>query len=334
MPEARDDSAVEEAGATAAADSPDEATGEKRAGGSGFSRAVGKYWILLRIKISLAYFFPLAFGLTVAADANPEIPLWKLPVGFLAFFCASFFASTMNFYADVEADRDFGGQFKDMDLKEQPFVTGEMGRTETWLAFAISFAGCAGLSFAVNYRYAIFIILFAVVVGLLYSHPWFRLKARPLTDILINVAGMGFALLAGLAFSTHDLPPVLFLVWGGLFVTVMYIPTVVNDVPFDEAAGYKTSGVFFGAKRLLYSMAPLALAMVPIGVLVVLNDTAAWQYRWAAAVGTPLTIAGTAVIFYLWRPPRIDLDPNIVLVPMEVLIVVLIVYSLVRIVVA
>ncbi len=288
-----------------------------------------KYWVLLRIKISLAYFFPLAFGFVVAADTDPAIPWWKIPVGFLAFFCASFFASTMNFYADVEADRRFGGRFKDMDLKEQPFVKGSMSRGETWAAFAVSGAGCIALSLAVNYRFAAFIIAFALVVGLLYSHPWFRLKARPVTDILVNVAGMGFTLLAGLSFSVGYLPPVLFLVWGGLFVTVMYIPTVVNDVPFDEAAGYRTSGVYFGASRLLYSMAPLALAMIPLGVLVALDGSAPWQYRAAAAAGTPLTIAGTAVIFRLWRPPRVELNPDIVLVPMDVVIVALLGYGIV-----
>lgn len=289
-----------------------------------------KYWVLLRIKISLAYFFPLAFGFTVAADANPNIAPWKIPVGFLAFFCASFFASTMNFYADVAADREFGGKFKDMDLKEQPFVRGEMSPLETWLAFAVSGVGCVVLSFAVNYRFGIFIALFALVVGLLYSHPWFRLKAKPVTDILVNVAGMGFTLLAGLSLSVSYLPPILFLVWGGLFVTVMYIPTVVNDVPFDEAAGYKTSGVYFGASRLLYSMVPLVAAMVPLGILVALNDAAAWQYRFAAAAGTPLAIAGTAVILYLWKPPRVELNPDIVLVPMDLAIVALVVYGIVR----
>jgi 4-hydroxybenzoate polyprenyltransferase len=287
-----------------------------------------KYWVLLRIKISLAYFFPLAFGFAIAADADPHIAWWKIPVGFLAYFCASFFASTLNFYADVASDRQFGGKFKDMDLKQQPFVTGEMGLLETWLVFIVSGVACVALSLAVNYRFAIFIVGFALVVGLLYSHPWFRLKARPVTDILVNVVGMGFALLAGLSIGgQHYLPPVLFLVWGGLFVTVMYIPTVVNDVPFDEAAGYRTSGVFFGPSRLLYAMAPLALAMIPIGVLVAIDSSFTWQYRVVAAIGTPLTLAGTAVIFYLWRPPRVELNPNIVLVPMDLAILALVIYG-------
>jgi 4-hydroxybenzoate polyprenyltransferase len=289
-----------------------------------------KYWTLLRIKIALSYFFPMALGFAVAADANPSIAWWKVPVGFGAFFCAWFFASTLNFYADVEADREFAGKFKDMDLSKQPFVTGEMGKLETWLAFGLSAAGCVGLSLALGYRFAIFNIGFMLVIGVLYSHPWFRLKARPVTDILCNVTGMGFSLLAGLSLGGSGLPPVAFLVWGGLFIAVMYIPTVVNDVPFDGAAGLKTSGVCFGASRLLYFMAPLALAMIPVGILVVLNASAAWEYRWIAALGTPLTIAGTAVIFYLWHPPHIDLNPDVVLYPMDLAIVALIVYGAVR----
>jgi len=291
-----------------------------------------KYWTLLRIKIALSYFFPMALGFAVAADANPNIAWWKVPLGFLAFFCAWFFASTLNFYADVEADREFDGKFKDMDLSKQPFVTGEMGKVETWLAFGLAAAGCVGLSLAVGYRFAIFNIGFMLVIGVLYSHPWVRLKARPVTDILCNVTGMGFSLLAGLALGGSGLPPVAFLVWGGLFITVMYIPTVVNDVPFDEAAGLKTSGVFFGASRLLYFMVPLALVMIPVGVLVVLNASAAWEYRWIAALGTPLTMAGTAVIFYLWHPPHIELNPDVVLYPMDLAIVALIVYGVVKIV--
>jgi 4-hydroxybenzoate polyprenyltransferase len=291
-------------------------------------KQVRKYWRLLRIKISLAFFFPLAFGFAVAAQAGANITWWRIPVAFLAFFCASFFSSTLNFYVDVPSDEGFRGGFKDTDLSEQPFVTGEMGRREAWLALAISFAACAGLSLAVSYRYAIFIVGFALVVGVLYSHPFFSLKTRPVTDILCNVAGMGFSLLAGVSLGGDStLPPVLFLVWGGLFVAVMYIPTVVNDVPFDEAAGYRTSAVYFGASRLLYSMAPLALAMVPLGVFLAFDTSIGWLYRFAAAAGTPLTLAGTAVIFYLWRPPAIELNPDVVLVPMDLAILALVTYG-------
>jgi 4-hydroxybenzoate polyprenyltransferase len=288
--------------------------------GSPIMTTARKYWTLLRIKISLIYLFGLSFGFSVAADANPDIAWYRIPLALLAFFCASFFASTLNFYADVEADREFTSRFKDMDLAGQPFVTGEMGKAETTLAFSASAVGCLLFSLMTGYRFAVYMVSFGVVIGLLYSHPWFRLKARPLTDILCNVAGMTLPILAGLSLSVEDLPPVLFLVWWALFVTVVYIPTVVNDVPFDEAAGYRTSGVTFGAARLLYSMIPLTVAMVVPGVLVAVSG-AAWQYRLMAGLGTVLAVAGVTVVLYCWKPPHIDLDPNWVLVPMNLFII-------------
>lgn len=290
-------------------------------------RVARKYWKLLRIKMSLAFFFPMALGFAVAAKYGGHIDSCDVPLAFAAFFCASFFASTLNFYADVESDRRFEGRFKDMDLKEQPFVTGEMGRTGTVLAFALSGAGCVALSLLVSVRCAIYIVGFALVVGVLYSHPWFRLKARPVTDMLCNVMGMGLSLMAGLSLGGGYRPPVAFLAWGALFIVVVYIPTVANDVPFDEAAGYRTSGVYFGARRLLWSMVPLTAAMVPLAVVVAIDPDAPWLFRVAAAAGMPLAIAGMSVVLYLWRPPRIELNPDLVLFPMYLVILFFIVYG-------
>jgi 4-hydroxybenzoate polyprenyltransferase len=299
-------------------------------GGRPTGDGMRKYVTLLRLKISLAFFFPMALGYAVVSETGAAIPAYKIVLGFLAFFCAAFFASTLNFYADVASDKEFEGEFKDMDLKRQPFVTGEMGRLETALAFALSGAGCVACSLVVSLRFAVFIVGFALVVGLLYSHPWFRLKAKPVTDMLCNILGMGFSLMAGLALAGSYTPPAMFLVWAALFITVVYIPTVVNDVPFDEAAGYKTSGVFFGASRLLYSMVPLTMIMIPLAVLLSMNTSLPWLFRLAAGGGTLLAIFGVSVVIYRWHPPRIELNPDVVLYPMDLLIIGLVIYGSVR----
>lgn len=295
------------------------------------ARAVDRYVKLLRIKISLAYFFPLVLGFSVAADADGNIASCRVVLAFAAFFCASFFASTLNFYADVEADRGFTSRFKDMDLKNQPFVTGEMGRRETVAAFVVSACGCVALSLVVGLNFSVYMIGFALVIGVLYSHPWFRLKAKPVTDILCNAVGMGLTLMAGV--SLADPPaavPVLFLLWGALFITVVYVPTVVNDVPFDEKAGLRTSGVVFGAQRLLYSMVPLTAAMIPPAVLIGLSQ-AVWQFKVMAGAGTVLALAGVSAVIYFWEPPHIELNPDYVLIPMDVCILFFVVYGIVRI---
>ena len=290
-----------------------------------------KYWKLLRIKIALVFFFPFGLGFTVAADADPAMAWYKPVIAILAFFCGTLFASTLNFYADVAADRSFEGRFKDMDLRKQPFVTGEMGSAETAAVFAVSGLGCVALSLLVGYRFAAFWIPFPVVVGFLYSHPWVRLKARPVTDIICNILGMGFALFAGLSLGGSIRPSVMFMVWGSVFIAIVYIPTVVNDAPFDQAAGYRTSAVFFGPGRLLYSTVPLLVASIPLAVLLAASSSEPWQFRIAAPLGSALAMAGVAVVIHQWRPPRVELNPNLVLIPMDLLVVFFLAYGFIRI---
>jgi len=277
---------------------------------------LGTYFKLLRIKIALAFFFPFVLGLSVAATADTSISVPKAISAIMSFFFASFFSSTLNFYSDVEADRIFSGVFKDMDLKNQPFVTGDMSRNETIAAFSVSLILALTLSLLAGLKVLIYISCFIFVVGFLYSHPKIKLKGRPLTDILCNILGMGLSLFAGLSIGRANHPSVVYLIWGALFVAIVYIPTVVNDVPFDQAAGFKTSGVVFGAERLLVSMIPLTLIMSLLAVVVFLDDSLVWQFRLTCLALTPLTILGVIVIFFSWKPPRINLNPDIVLVPM------------------
>lgn len=277
---------------------------------------MGKYIKLLRLKIALAFFFPFVLGLSVASVSDPGVSIPKAVAAVISFFCASFFSSTLNFYSDVEADRIFTGVFKDMDLKSQPFVTGEMNKRETAIALAVSMFSSLGLSLYAGLRVLIYMAGFMLVVGVLYSHPKIKLKGRPLADILCNVLGMGFSLFAGLSIGKANAPSIAYLFWGALFIAIVYIPTVVNDVPFDKAAGFKTSGVVFGAERLLVSMIPLTLLMSVLAVVVFLDKSLVWQFRVTCLALTPLTVIGVIVIFFSWTPPRINLNPDIVLIPM------------------
>ncbi len=277
---------------------------------------MGKYIKLFRVKIALAFFFPFVLGLSVASASDPEVSISRAVAAIISFFCASFFSSTLNFYSDVEADRIFTGVFKDMDLKKQPFVTGEMSKRETFAAFAVSLVFAVGLSLYAGLRVLLYIVCFILVVGVLYSHPRIKLKGLPLTDILCNILGMGFSLFAGLSVGKARSPSIAYLFWGALFIAIVYIPTVVNDVPFDRSAGFKTSGVVFGAERLLVSMIPLTIIMSLLAVVVFLDKSLVWQFRITCLFLTPLTVIGVIVIFFSWVPPKINLNPDIVLIPM------------------
>jgi 4-hydroxybenzoate polyprenyltransferase len=75
-----------------------------------------KYIRLFRLKSTLIYLFPFVLALSVGIQqvrqgaARPVPYSWVAVLfAYLAYFCGSFFSSTLNFYADVPADRVHDG---------------------------------------------------------------------------------------------------------------------------------------------------------------------------------------------------------------------------------
>lgn len=286
-----------------------------------------KYVRLFRLKSTLIYLFPLVLALSVGLEqvsegvARPAQYSWVTVVfAYLAYFCGSFFSSTLNFYVDVPADLVHDGLYKDQDISRQPFVTGEMSRLETYLVFGFTLSGCVVFSFLANWRFAVFMLGAVFLLGILYSHPWFRFKEKPVLDIVTNATGAVLILYAGMAIVSLDNPPFIPIIFGWFFSATMYIPSVANDVPFDEAAGFRTSGVVFGQKRLIDSMVPLTAAIVGIGIWGALSESLAWQYRLFCGLGAPAAVLATAMVLLLFHPPHIELNPMFFVVPLTCLL--------------
>src|SRR4030042_3462709 len=90
-----------------------------------------KYARLFRIRTTIIYLFPVILGFAGAAAGGGRIAGYKIALVYLAFFCGSFFSSSLNFYEDVESDRLHNDMYKgDAHMSDQPFVAGEMGRVE------------------------------------------------------------------------------------------------------------------------------------------------------------------------------------------------------------
>ncbi|MBU1670790.1 MAG: UbiA prenyltransferase family protein [Actinobacteria bacterium] len=287
-----------------------------------------KYIRLFRLKSTLIYLFPFALALSVGLEqtgqgtARPVAYSWATIVfAYMAYFCGSFFSSTLNFYADVPADRVHDGLYKDQDISRQPFVTGEVSRLETVLVFMITGVGCVVFSLLVNWRFAVFMLSAVLLLGILYSHPWFRFKEKPVLDIVTNATGAVLILYAGMAIVSLDNPPIQPIVFGWLFSAAMYMPSVANDVPFDKAAGYRTSGVVFGPERLLYATVPLTAGIVAVGIWgVFFSPSLNWQYKLFLGLGTPAAVLATTLVLLLYFPPHIQLNPHVFLVPLACLL--------------
>jgi 4-hydroxybenzoate polyprenyltransferase len=209
-------------------------------------------------------------------------------------------------------------------------VSGEMSKLETVLVFAVTGIGCVVFSVLVNWRFAVFMVGAVLLLGVLYSHPWFRFKEKPVLDIVTNATGAVLILYAGMAIVSRDNPPFIPILFGWLFSAAMYMPSVANDVPFDKAAGYRTSGVVFGQKRLVLAMIPTVALMVPVGIWGVFSTSLNWEYRLFCLLGTGAAILATATVWLLFNPPHIELNPDFYLVPLAALLLLYFIVSIVK----
>jgi len=296
-----------------------------------------KYIRLFRLKSTLIYLFPFVLALSVGIQqtndgiAHAVHYTWVTVLfAYLAYFMGSFFSSTLNFYADVPADAVHDGLYKDQDISKQPFVTGEVSKAEGWVVMGITGAACVVFSFLVNLRFAAFMLGAVLLLGVLYSHSWFRFKEKPVIDVVTNATGAVLILIAGMAIVSADYPPAIPMIFGWLFSAAMYMPSVANDVPFDKAAGYRTSGVVFGQKRLVYAMIPIVAVLVPVGIWGVFSSALNWEYRLFCLLGTGAAILATATVWLLFNPPHIELNPDFYLVPLAALLLVYFVVGIVE----
>jgi len=287
-----------------------------------------KYYILLRPKSVFIYIFPLTLGFAAAADGGGRISGWDVAFMYLGFLCGSMFSSSLNFYADAPADRLHNDMYKDQPISIQPFATGEMSQLETVLLFLLTGVGCVVFSLLVNYAFAVYMLGSVFLLGILYSHPWFRFKAKPVLDIVTNATGACIILVAGWkAVHITTWPPVWPLVFGFLFSATLYMPSVANDVPFDEPVGYRTSGVVFGAERLLAAMIPLCVIMVPVAAVNFIIDQS-WTFKLFIAMALPFAVLFTTGMHILYRPPHIRFNTALLVYPLAGLLLFYFIYGI------
>lgn len=287
-----------------------------------------KYFILFRIKTMFIYIFPTTLGFACSAATGGSMPGYKIACMYLGFLCGSFFSSSLNFYADVESDRLHNDMYKgDLHMSDQPFATGEMSKLETVLLFLLTGIGCVGFSLLVNIQFTIYMVASVFILGIFYSHPWFRFKNRPFLDIITNAAGAVVLLIAGWkAVNPSTWPPAWPLVFGFIFSATLYMPSMANDVPFDEAAGFRTTGVVFGAKRTIDAMIPMCILMIPVTV-VSLVLPAPGIFKLFIALGLPGAIVFTVGMHLLWRPPHIRFNAGLLVYPILAMLIFYFVYG-------
>jgi len=226
-----------------------------------------KYIRLVRPVAWIVFLLPFSvgFGIGATKNTNPFHIIFSL----IAFVSWMSFSFILNSLSDKDVDKFHDGRAKDMDLSNQPFVTGEISeKTALFIALILVIISLF-FAWLVNYLFFTLFII-ANIIGYIYSMPPTRFKTKPIADILCNALAAGVALIAGLSIggANMNLPFIL-----GCFIvaSVVYIPTVVTDYDFDKKVGLKTSAVFFGPKKILMAMYPLTFVILAIFTFVFLT---------------------------------------------------------------
>ncbi len=261
-----------------------------------------KYLVKLwRPRMMAIFGLPFTWGFAAGADlVHIHLAWYKILFAYLSFSLGSLFASSYNFYVDVETDRVHDDLYKDQAMSQQPFVTGSMGKWETRILFAFTFLACLGFGALVNWRFLIAVSFVQIfVLGIMYNHPWLHFKAKPLVDIFTIALAASLEMLAGWLIVAPRWPAFEPLVWGFVFAMTLYLPTVTNDEVFDRQAGYRTSAIVFGAKRLMNAMFPSLLLMVAVAIPCFIVPVG-WVWQLLVGFGSLFAMFYTAVIHYRW----------------------------------
>jgi 4-hydroxybenzoate polyprenyltransferase len=195
-------------------------------------------------------------------------PAWTLPGKLwanLALYSALMGAVyIVNQVFDVETDR----LNKKLFLVAEGYVSRRAIIVEAVLLIAAALAASAAYFSGIHLTF----ILLSAMLGLLYSVPPFKFKARPFLDMLAN--GLGYGLLA---FATGWLGT------GGysqqlwlaslpyvLAVSAVYLNTTIPDYASDKATGNVTTGVFLGGRNTIWLA--MVLMSLSLGASIYLND--------------------------------------------------------------
>lgn len=198
------------------------------------------------------FLFPLLLGVMGSGLSPGQSPFTTLKtvimliVAYGPLLLGSVYA--MNFYADVEADRQSDVK-KYFVMSRQPFVTGRVSKRMGVLF--ISMLAILGLCLSWMINPTVFalgaVLLF---VSYIYSFPP-RLKGVPFADVVANTFCEGFICYGAGWSAFKDIGSINMTpsIWLILLGASAYLFTELIDIEADRRAGINTTAVFFGVNR-------------------------------------------------------------------------------------
>jgi 4-hydroxybenzoate polyprenyltransferase len=283
-----------------------------------------RYYRLLRPVAWICFLLPFAVGFGISAGSAVQIT--QIALAFASFIFWMSFSFTVNAIYDREVDCFHDGSVKDINLSNQPIVTGEISIREARIIAFSSLSVSIFLASLVNTQFLLAILL-ANFLGYIYSAPP-RVKAIPLMDVVCNSLASVVAFYAGLMIG-GVMPELDVCIAAFVLASVFYVPTVVSDYKFDSMAGLKTTAVFFGPEKVIKSLYIL-MAIAVLSWVHVLFSTDITELKILSSVIIPYTIAFTFLINMQWDRGKLNVSPRVLLVPFGIISTIFIFYGFIK----
>ena len=282
---------------------------------------------LIRPIAWIVFLLPIMIGFDLGA--SKETVPGSVIFGFCALFFVLCFGFSVNALGDVDVDIYHDGRTKDMNLSRQPLVTGEISTLQAKLLSLLFFIGSLLCAIWVGI-YFVATIFILDAIGYFYSLAPFRMKKRPIGDVMSNALLGFFFFLAGLTMGKAYMNPLLIIT---VFLTAanFYIPTVLTDYEFDKKGGLRTSAIVYGGKKLIRGMYLLTAAISILGIALILSTS--FEIQIIAGIMIFYTLLFTIVIKNRLRGNQLMFHENWILIPFGCLTIIFFCLGLIKIVV-
>lgn len=213
------------------------------------------------------------------ATLNPKAWIGCVAV---AFGCISGVA--MNNYVDRNLDKNAIG--KDIDLKRNPWATGELAFRHMLALSVVPTILMLTTSYTISPLFLTLNILSWFAGTICYSYPLYLKGKAPFDIICMPVATFIFPFLAGYWLNSLLEFPVLPIMLCFVFGTDIFIASEVWDIDADRYAGLKTTAVILGRLNAKRTRRFLKFAQVAIATIIIVSYPLTWKIL---AAGITLT---------------------------------------------
>jgi geranylgeranylglycerol-phosphate geranylgeranyltransferase len=200
----------------------------------------------IKTRTAPIYCFPVATFITVILGAQGNIDPFLVISTVIGSYFLGLATYVYNDLTDFEVDK--------INKIRRPLVTGETTKSQLLTIVCILFGIGLSLTAFINY-YTLCISSLFTVLGIVYSHPRFKLKDKFLLKTVVTAAGAALlSLLGGAVVADLSLPILYTSLSFFIFYFILSPLGDIGDIKGDRAAGRRTFPIVIGMKATLLIM--------------------------------------------------------------------------------